>query len=69
MTEFKFDRISAKVKVNTSLEAEVELTASDIERWMDQCNDSSALRQLARYANYCATSLEHPDDDDFRSRA
>ena len=55
MTESKFDRISAKVKVNTSLEAEVELTASDIERWMDQCNDSSELRQLARYANYCAT--------------
>ena len=69
MTESNFSRISAKVKVSTRLEAEVELTASDIVRWMDACKDSSVLKQLARYANYCAMSLENQDNDDWRSRA
>lgn len=47
----------------------IELTAADIEDWLDHCTDPEVLRHLARRAKVFANQLEEDDTDDFRSRA
>lgn len=47
----------------------IELTATDIEDWLNHCVDPEVLRYLARRARTIANQLEEDDTDDFRSRA
>lgn len=47
----------------------IELTAADIEEWLNHCPDPDILRYLARRAKTIANQLEEDDHDDFRSRA
>lgn len=47
----------------------IELTATDIEDWLNHCIDPEVLRYLARRARTIANQLEEDDTDDFRSRA
>ena len=65
-----FNRIcDGKLKKNVSITVEIELTANDIFNWLNDCQDTRALRNLGRAALNFAKALENPDDDDFRSRA
>lgn len=57
------------VQKEINIKYELEITQADVERWLIDCQDPSVLRSLARQANAYARGLEHPDDDDFRSRA
>lgn len=61
---------SGKIRVQFPLqEVFIDLSEKDIHNWLVQCKDPEALRRLARAARSYANALEHPDDDDFRSRA
>lgn len=51
------------------VDVEIELTANDIFNWINNCQDPLTLRNLGNAALSFAAALEHPDDDDFRSRA
>lgn len=57
---------SAPIQVH---EGEIELTANDIFNWINNCQDPLTLRNLGNAALSFAAALEHPDVDDFRSRA
>ena len=47
-----------ELTVETPFSVTVALKELDLTHWMDQCRDVAALRRLARYANYCANSIE-----------
>ena len=47
----------------------VELSAKEIERWLEHCYDPEILEWLARRAKRLAEELRSNDYDDFRSRA
>ena len=65
-----YNRIfNGKLEKNISVTVEIELTANDIFNWLNDCQDTSILRNLGRAALNFAKALENPDDDDFRSRA
>ena len=61
--------ITIHKKVIQEVWEEVTLTYRDIEDWIDHCEDEEALKYLGRIALRRASSLNEPDDDDFRSRA
>ena len=47
----------------------VELSAKEIECWLEHCYDPEVLEWLARRAKRLAEELRNDDYDDFRSRA
>ena len=47
----------------------MKLTKEDIFNWLNDCDDTKALRYLGNAALRFAQALENPDNDDFRSRA
>ena len=57
------------VRKIVAVDVEIELTASDIFDWINNCQDPLTLKNLGNAALSFAAALEHPDDDDFRSRA
>lgn len=57
------------VKKIVAVDVEIELSANDIFNWINNCQDPLALKNLGNAALSFAAALEHPDDDDFRSRA
>jgi hypothetical protein len=73
ISEDLYNRLHAKVpfghKVEMTLRADVELSAKEIERWLEHCYDPEVLEWLARRAKRLAEELRSDDYDDFRSRA
>lgn len=61
--------VSGSVRKIVAMDVEIELTASDIFNWINNCQDPLTLRNLGNTALSFAAALEHPDVDDFRSRA
>lgn len=61
--------VGESVRKIVAMDVEIELTASDIFNWINNCRDPLTLRNLGNAALSFADALEHPDDDDFRSRA
>lgn len=58
-----------KITKEVTVTVEAEVTKNDIFNWLTACQDIETLRYLGKYALRCAESLEHPDVDEFRSRA
>ena len=73
ISEDLYNRLRTKVyfghNVEMTLRADVELSAKEIERWMEHCYDPEVLEWLARRAKRLAEELRNDDYDDFRSRA
>lgn len=73
ISEDLYNRLHAKVyfghNVEMTLRADVELSAKDIECWLEHCYDPGVLEWLARRAKRLAEELRSDDYDDFRSRA
>lgn len=72
--ELSKDRMRTRMDEETvrkivAVEVEIELSANDIFNWINNCQDPLTLRNLGNAALSFAAALEHPDDDDFRSRA
>lgn len=61
--------VGGSVRKIVAMDVEIELTASDIFNWINNCQDPLTLRNLGNAALSFAAALEHPDVDDFRSRA
>lgn len=61
--------VSGSVRKIVAMDVEIELTASDIFNWINNCQDPLTLRNLGNAALSFAAALERPDVDDFRSRA
>lgn len=61
--------VSGSVRKIVAMDVEIELTASDIFNWINNCQDPLTLRNLGNAALSFAAVLERPDVDDFRSRA
>lgn len=61
--------VSGSVRKIVAMDVEIELTASDIFNWINNCRDPLTLRNLGNAALSFAAALERPDVDDFRSRA
>lgn len=57
------------VEKDISVHLRVEMTENDIFNWITGCDNPDILHRLGRYALKTANELEHPNDDDFRSRA
>lgn len=57
------------VRKIVAVDVEIELTTNDIFNWINNCQDHLTLKNLGNAALSFAAALEHPDDDDFRSRA
>ena len=70
ISEDFYNRLRTKVyfghNVEMTLRADVELSAKEIECWMEHCYDPEVLEWLARRAKRLAEELHY---DDFRSRA
>lgn len=60
---------TGRIERDVNLHVEIELTDNDIFNWLTACDNPETLRYLSRYAASCAMGLEHPEYDDFRSRA
>ena len=58
-----------EVQVEVQGTISVTLTTNDIFNWLAHCTDVDDLRYLGKYALRLAETIEHPDNDDFRSRA
>ena len=58
-----------KISKHVAVTVEAELDKNDIFNWLTECQNVETLKYLGKYALRCAESLEHPDYDDFRSRA
>ena len=58
-----------KISKDVTITVEAEVTKNDIFNWLTACDDVKTLRYLGKYALRCAEAIEHPDYDDFRSRA
>lgn len=61
--------VSGSVRKIVAMDVEIELTASDIFNWINNCQDPLTLRNLGNAALSFAAALERPDVDAFRSRA
>lgn len=72
-SEDLYNKLRAKVyfghNVEMALCAEVELSAKEIECWLEHCYDPEVLEWLARRAKKLAEELRNDGYDDFRSRA
>lgn len=71
INENLYNRLRAKVYFGHKVEmrADVELSAKEIECWLEHCCDPEILEWLARRAKRLAEELRNDDYDDFRSRA
>ena len=65
----KLPDIQQVVRKTVSVDVETTLTTNDVFNWLTACDDIATLRYLGKYAYRRISSLENPDDDDFRSRA
>ena len=66
------NRYSKHYTTTLEVPVDIEITPKDIEHWIDGCNydeDLLVLKELQKQIKWRIWSLEHPDDDDFRSRA
>ncbi len=66
------NRCSKHYKTTLEIPVDIEITPQDIENWIESCNydeDLPILKKLQKQIKWRIWSLEHPDDDDFRSRA
>lgn len=66
------NRYSKHYTTTLEVPVDIEITPKDIEHWIDGCNydeDLPVLKELQKQIKWRIWSLEHPDDDDFRSRA
>jgi len=57
------------IKKKVQLDVDVELGYNEIFNWIIFSNDPEMLRRLGKLALRTAYDIEHPQDDDFRSRA
>ena len=50
---------ASTITFNKSFKISITLTESDIERWLDSCNDRKTLKHLAEHAKAKAKELKH----------